>query len=129
MMLDGTIRMKRVIALLPLLACATGCQVVWVVPPADGRVVDAGSGQPIEDAVIVRTHEHASVNAKSDRNGFFKFHGKRTLAVPVGALVVTQVSYRIEASGYQAAETNWSLCLAHNHALRHHLGEVHLPQK
>src|SRR5256885_11827734 len=121
--------MKRVIALLTILACAPGCQVVWVVPPADGRVVGARSGQPIENAVIVRTHEHASESAKSDRNGFFKFHGKRTLAVPVGALVVTQVSYRIEALGYQAAETNWRLCLAHNHALRHHLGEVHLPQR
>ena len=79
---------------------------VYVVPPASGRVVDARSQQPVPQAEVIRVHVEAPARTKTDAKGCFRFRGKRHLQVALGDPVLPPATYRVEAAGYESIETN-----------------------
>jgi hypothetical protein len=109
------------------LILTTGCEMVYVVAPAKGRVVDARSHQPVAQADVTRIHAYAPAATKTDAKGYFRFRGKRHLQVAFGDPVLSRVAYRIEAAGYDAVETNqfhgWS---ANQSGLRDNFGTIQI---
>ena len=98
--------MNKLGALLIALVLTNGCEMVWVVPPANGRVVDAHSGQPVFNAAVTRVCPDAPAETATDTGGSFSFRGKRRLQVAFGDTICAPHSYRIEAAGYQIVDTN-----------------------
>lgn len=92
--------------LLLCIGLTIGCEMVYVVPPASGRVVDARSRQPVACAEVTRVHAEAPAKTTTDAKGYFRFHGKRHVQVSMGDPVLSAAAYRIEAPGYQTLETN-----------------------
>ena len=109
----------------------TGCQTGWIVPPADGRVIDARSHLPIEQAEIVRTCSDARpATTLTDSTGYFSFRGKRELQSAVGVRIPPPATYHIAAVGYQSVETNsFAIGGSNSRELRHRLGEIQLQPK
>jgi hypothetical protein len=109
----------------------TGCQTGWVVPPADGRVVDARSHLPVAQAEVVRTCSDARpATTLTDSAGCFSFRGKRELQSAVGVRIPPPASYRVTAVGYESAETNGFAAGGSNESdLRHRLGDIQLQPK
>jgi hypothetical protein len=109
------------------LTLTSGCESVWVVPPAGGRVVDIRSQRPIPEAQVTRVCVDAPAKTKTDSSGYFEFQGKRKLQVPFGDPLTTPASYRIEAAGYVSTETNGpNFGWANQRDLRHNLGEIRM---
>jgi hypothetical protein len=122
--------MYKLTLLLIALLATSGCESVWVVPPATGRVVDARSHQPVAKAEVIRICADAPANTKTDTDGYFTFRGKHALQLALGDPLCAPASYRIEAAGYQAAETNvFAFGMANQSGLRHNLGEISLTPK
>jgi len=71
--LGGMTIMCRFGVLLLGLVLTTGCEMVYVVPPANGRVVDARSHQPLAQADVTRIHADAPAKTKTDAKGYFRF--------------------------------------------------------
>ena len=125
-MLNGVHAMNK-LALMLIALLSAGCETYWVVPPANGRVVDARSRQPIAQAEVTRVCEDAPAQTTTDSNGRFKFRGKRTIQLALGDPVCTPASYRIEAKGYETVETNGvGFGTAQQNGLRHDIGEIQL---
>ena len=97
---------KLVFALIAV-GLSTGCRSVWNVPPANGRIVDALSRQPIANAKVTQLCGGAANETKSDANGNFTFRGESTLEIDFGDHFTPPASYQIEAVGYQGFQTNW----------------------
>jgi hypothetical protein len=72
--------MRRFAALLLGLLLTSGCEMVYVVPPATGRVVDASSHQPVKLAQVTRLHADAPAQTKTDAAGSQKSSGVRNQA-------------------------------------------------
>ena len=122
--------MHKLGLLLIALLVTSGCESVWVVPPANGRVVDIRSRHPVAQAEVTRVSTDAPAKTKTDANGYFKFRGKRTLQVALGDPLCAPASYRIEAAGYQSVETNgFVFDWANQSGLRHNLGEIQIAPK
>jgi hypothetical protein len=118
-------RRLKLPALLLLASLASGCEIVWTVPPARGRVLDSRSEQPISFATVTRIATDTTNQTVSDANGDLHFRGKRSIHVFPFGDVIAAASYRIEAGGYQALETNrtgWGSMSG----LRHDFGEITL---
>jgi hypothetical protein len=98
--------MRRFGALVVGLFLTSGCEMVCVVPPATGRVVDARSQQPVPQAEVIRVHVEAPATTKTDAKGYFRFRGKRHLQVALGDPVLSPATYRVEVASYQSIETN-----------------------
>jgi hypothetical protein len=117
----------------PLLLCLlvmTGCELVYVVPPASGRVVDARTQQPVASTKVTRVHAEAPAKCNTDAEGRFRFHGKRHLEVALGDPVLSPASYRFEAPGYIGVETNRFHGLwANQKGLRDDFGTIQLMPK
>ena len=114
---------------LPLLAVfLTGCQIGWVVPPADGRVVDSRSLRPVGLAEVTRTSiDSRPTTSKTDPDGYFSFRGKRELQSAVGVRVPPQATYHITATGYQSVSTNgFAFGGSNAKGLRHSLGDIQI---
>ena len=115
------------LAFLLIALLATGCETYWVVPPANGRVVDARSRQPIAQAEVTRVCENAQAETTTDSDGYFQFRGKRTIQLSEGDAECTPASYRIEAKGYETVETNGvAFGSPKQSGLRCNLGEIQL---
>lgn len=98
---------------------------VWIVPPANGRVVDGISHQPIGQADVTRVCTDASANTKTDAAGNFKFRGKRTIGFAIGDSLCEPVTYYVVAAGYQVMRTNgFEFGWANQSGLRHNLGDL-----
>jgi hypothetical protein len=122
--------MNKLSLLFFVLLAATGCESVWVVPPANGQVVDARSGKPVAQAQVTRMCADASAKTKTDVNGYFKFHGQRAWRVAFGDPLCAPASYRIDVVGYQSVETNgFAFGWANQSGLRHNLGEIQITPK
>lgn len=122
--------MSKLVALLVALVLTSGCEMVWVVPPASGRVVDARSGQPVSHAAVTRVCTDAPAKTMTDTDGSFRFHGKRRLQVAFGDTICTPHSYRIEVTGYQSVDTNcFPFGWASVSGLRDNLGDVQIAPK
>ena len=122
--------MRRFGILLLGLVLTSGCEMVYVVPPANGRVVDVSSGQPVAKADVTREHADAPAKTKTNAKGYFKFHGKRHLQVALGDPVLIPASYRIEAVGYYSFQTNRFIGLwANRSGLRDDLGTIQITPK
>lgn len=93
-------------ALLLGLSLTSGCELVYVVPPGTGQVLDARTQKPVAQAEVIRVYARAPATTKTDANGCFRFRGKRHLQVALGDPVLSPAVYRIEAAGYQSIETN-----------------------
>src|SRR5258706_5287599 len=63
--------MPRFRVLLLGFVLTTGCELVYVVPPADGRIVDARSHEPVVQADVTRIHAEAPAKTKTDAKGYF----------------------------------------------------------
>jgi len=113
------------------LVLTTGCELLWRVPPANGRVVDIRSQQPIASAVVTRVCAEAPAKTATDAEGQFRFRGKRALQFfYFGDTLTTPASYRVEAIGYQSFQTNGVRYWAnHSRMFPHSLGEIHLKPK
>ena len=123
---NGT-AMFRCGALLALLIVATGCEVIWTVPPARGHVVDLHSRQPVPGASVTRIRMSGVTNQTvTDANGNFKFRGKRSVQVFPFGDALAWATYRIEAAGYETVETNRPGFGSMN-GLRHYFEEIELP--
>ena len=94
--------MSRLLPLLLVIALCSGCETVWIVPPASGRVVDARSGQPVSRATITRICTDAPAKTTTHSDGSFRFHGKWHLEVAFGYTLCSTHSYLIEAAGTRA---------------------------
>jgi hypothetical protein len=117
--------MMKLGALLFALALTNGCEMVCVVPPASGQVVDAHSGQPISHAAVSRICSSAPAKTTADKDGNFTFRGKRRLQIAIGDTIVTPHSYHIEAAGYHSVDTNGvSYIWANASGLRDNLGVI-----
>ena len=122
-------RMFTLAALMLILVVTSGCEVIWTVPPASGRVLDARSRQPVAGASVTRiTMSGATNQTASDTAGHFDFRGKRSVQVFPFGDVLAWASYRIEATGYQTIETNRTGYGSVNE-LRHEFGEIQLLPK
>jgi hypothetical protein len=108
----------------------SGCESVWIVPPSNGRVVDARSRQPVVQAAITRVCKQAPAKTKTDADGHFNLRGKRRLQIALGDTLCAPVSYRIEAAGYQSVETNrFAFRWANQSGMRDNLGEIQIVPK
>lgn len=112
-----------------LLIVTSGCEMIWIVPPANGRVLDSRSQRPIADATITRVSMSGQTNqTTSNVEGQFKFHGKRSVQIIPFGDVLAWATYRIEAPDYQTVETNRAGYGSVN-GLRHEFGEIRLSPK
>ena len=118
--------MFRFGAVILLPVATSGCESVWTVPPASGRVLDSHSRQPIVGASVTRIAMSGTTNqTTSDAEGCFRFRGKHSVQVfPFGA-VLAWATYRIESPGYQMVETNRT-GYGSISGLRHEFGEIPL---
>jgi hypothetical protein len=117
--------MKQFAALLIALSLTSGCETVWIVPPATGRVVDSISRKPIAQADVTRVCDDVQANTKSDAAGCFKFRGKRTIGFAIGDTMSQQITYYVVATGYQVFRTNRiGFGMANQSGLRHDLGNI-----
>ena len=93
--------------LLPLaLIFTSGCEIVCVVPPANGRVLDSRTGQPIHHALVTRTGDEATSHTKTRRDGTFSFFGKHRVEIALGDRILPPNSYEFNAVGYEKFTTN-----------------------
>jgi hypothetical protein len=107
-----------------------GCEMVYVVPPASGCIVDARSQQPVARAEVTRVHAEAPAKTTTDAKGCFSFHGRRHVQVALGDPVLSAATYRIEAPGYQTLETNRLHSLwANESGLRDEFGTIQMIPK
>lgn len=128
--LRRALRLLYKLALLIVVLVTSGCESVWVVPPANGHIVDARSGKPIPHAEVTRICTDAPAKTKTDTHGYFKFRGKRRLEVAMGDPLCAPASYRIDAVGYQSIETNgFAFGWANQSSLRHNLGDIQIAPK
>ena len=111
-------------ALLVLLIATSGCEMVWTIPPASGRVLDSRSRQPVIGASVTR-FSGTTNQTTSDTDGRFQFRGKHSVQIFPFGDVVAWATYRIEASGYQTVETNRA-GYGSVSGLRHEFGEIQL---
>lgn len=95
-------------ALLLLVAFLTsGCELLCVVDPAHGRVVDAQTGIPIKGAKVTRIcNGYVAKKTKTNHDGYFRFYGKWIVTFPLGDALVLPAIYRVEATGYETSSTN-----------------------
>jgi len=98
--------MAKLVSLIFVLVLTGGCEMVQTLPPARGRVVDAGSLSPLPHAEVVRVWHDISRKTTTDADGCFRFHGKWRLQVALGDPLRAPRSYRVAASGYRTFETN-----------------------
>jgi len=91
-----------------VLGIACGCEWIQTAPPAQGRVVDSASGQPLPNALVVRTSSDASNKKYTNKKGEFSFRGRWRLQPAIGGYFPPDRSYVIEANGYRRVQTNIS---------------------
>ncbi len=109
-----------------ILLATSGCEVIWTVPPASGRIFDSRSQQPVAGASVTRVAMSGATNqTTSDVDGRFKFRGKRSVQVFPFGDALAWASYRVEAAGYQVVETNRP-GYGSVSELRHDFGEIQL---
>lgn len=100
-------RVKLGVLLLLVVFLASGCCVpLCMVDPAQGWVVDASTGKPITGALVTRTSDYAPKRTKTNRKGYFRFHGKWIVTIPLGDALQSDATYHIEAAGYEGCLTN-----------------------
>src|SRR4051794_36938151 len=63
--------MNKLALLMVVLALTSGCEMIQTVPPARGRVVEAGSGKPISHAEVVRVCSDTTKKTTTDKHGDF----------------------------------------------------------
>ena len=113
-------------ALTLLLIATSGCEMVWTIPPASGRVLDSRSRQPVVGASVTRIAMSGTTNQTvADADGRFHFRGKHSVQVIPFGDVLAWATYRIEASGYQMVETNRT-GYGSVSGLRHEFGDIQL---
>ena len=111
-------------ALALLLIATSGCEMVWTVPPASGRVLDPHSRQPVVGASVTRFAMSGRTNQTvADADGRFHFRGKHSVQVFPFGDVLARATYRVEAPGYQMVETNRT-GYGSQSGLRHEFGDI-----
>jgi len=116
-------QLSKMGALLLLLIITSGCEIVWTVPPASGRVLDSRSRQPVAGASVTRIAMSGTTNqTTSNADGRFYFRGKHSVQVFPFGDVCAWATYRFDATGYQTVETN-RIVYGSASGLRHDFGK------
>jgi hypothetical protein len=126
-------KLTSILGIAPILL-ANGClfQIVHDYPSAQGRVIDARTGQPVPGAEVTRQLGSVRTNGTiTDVQGRFHFHGQRGVQIWFGDHVPEVPQYRISAPGYESLETNGYptktfVGLGHRGPAKHNLGEIRL---
>jgi hypothetical protein len=121
------LRMFRLGTLMFVLIMTSGCEFIWTVPPARGRVVDSRSQQPVAGAQITRM-SYSTNRTTSAPDGRFRFRGRRSVQFFPFGDALAWASYRIEATGYLIIETN-RYGYGSVSGLRHDFGKIQLSPK